>query len=457
MTKITIVGGGSAQWVPILADDIAITPCLAGCELVLHDVDLGRAERTAAYARHVSDLAGAGLGVNATSDLDGALAGADFVVVCISTGGLATMAPDLETSGRFGVPLPIGDTTGPAGMRRALRNVPVLVGIARAMERQCPAAWMLNVTNPLSVLTRAVTRETAIKVVGLCHELGACRFYVSQLLDADYADVELRVAGVNHFPLVVGVDVRGDDRMADLVAVARERADLSTPLPLLDNVMAGPVVTTGGTPDDAMRAPGWTKQRLRDHLALNFEVLRNFGALPGAHPDHTIEFVPGFLNEASAWGKRWGIEPVTIADRRERERLYNARLDERMLSTRAPRRRSTELVVDVIDALLTSAAVELPMNTPNAGQCPDLPTNAIVESICVADGNGIRGRDRVHAPTALASLLRRIVTAQELTVEAAVNRDADALLAALFSDPLAGALEHDTLLALHTALLPELA
>ncbi len=457
MTRIAIVGGGSEQWVPILAGDIAITPCLAGSELVLHDIDLGRAERTAAYARHVASLTGSGVQVEATTALERALTGADFVVVCVSTGGLATMAADLECSARFGVPMPIGDTAGPAGIRRALRNIPVLVGIAHAMEACCPNAWMLNVTNPLTALTRAVARESNIKVVGLCHELGACRFYVSQLLDADYAQVELRVTGVNHFPLVVGVDVDGVDRFDDLRSVARERADLSAPLPLLDRVMAAPVVTTGGIPDDAMRAPGWTKRRLREHLALNYEILRDFGALPGAHPDHTIEFMPGYLNEASHWGKRWGIEPVTIADRRERERVYSQRLDERMMSTRAPRARSTELVVDVVDALTTGNPVELPMNIPNAGQCPDLPEGAVVESICIADASGIRGRDRAVAPPALATHLLRVVTAQECTVDAAVTQSSDALLAALFSDPLAGALEHDTQLALHAALVLELA
>jgi alpha-galactosidase len=456
VSRIAIVGGGSAQWVPILADDIAITPCLAGSELVLHDIDRSRAERTAAYARHVSELAGAGLQVEATTELWRALTGSDFVVVCVSTGGLATMAADLDTSARFGVPMPIGDTAGPAGIRRALRNIPVVVSIARAMETFCPSAWMLNVTNPLTALTRAVARETNVKVVGLCHELGACRFYVSQLLDADYADVELRVTGVNHFPLVVGVNVAGVDRFDDLRAVAHERADLSAPLPLLDRVMAAPVATTGGTPGDAMRAPGWTKRRLRDHLALNYEILREFGALPGAHPDHTIEFMPGYLAGDSQWGKRWGIEPVTIADRKERERVYRERLDERMTSTRAPRARSTELVIDVVDALLTGNPVELPMNIPNAGQCPDLPEGAVVESICVADASGIRGHDQAVAPPALATHLRRIVTAQECTVEAAVNNSEDALLAALFSDPLAGALEHDALRALHAALLPEL-
>ena len=110
---------------------------------------------------------------------------------------------DLDVSARFGLPLPIGDTVGPAGISRALRNVPVLVDVARAMEQRCPDAWMLNVTNPLTALTRAVTRETAIKAVGLCHEVQNCRFFLSQMLDANYADLALRVTGVNHLPLIV--------------------------------------------------------------------------------------------------------------------------------------------------------------------------------------------------------------------------------------------------------------
>src|SRR5690348_16013007 len=136
--KVTIVGGGSAQWVPILVDDIVITPCLVGAELVLEDVDAARLERTRQYAEHVAGLAGSGVSVRATTDLDDALTGADFVVVCISTGGLDSMARDLDVSEQFGIPLPIGDTVGPAGISRALRNVPVLIGIARAMERCCP-------------------------------------------------------------------------------------------------------------------------------------------------------------------------------------------------------------------------------------------------------------------------------------------------------------------------------
>jgi alpha-galactosidase len=450
--RIAIIGGGSTQWVPILVDDIVSAPCLAGAELVLEDLDADRLARTGAYAGHVAALAGTGVSVRTTTDLERALGDADFVIVCISTGGLDSMAHDLDVSARFGIPMPVGDTVGPAGISRALRNVPVLVNIAREMERLCPDAWLLNVTNPLTTLTRAVTRATTIKAVGLCHEVQNCRFFVSQMLDASYADVVLRVTGVNHFPLVVGVEVGGDDCFGELVDIAHERVELSTPLPLLDRVFAQPVPATGGGPTDAMRAPGWTKQRLRDTHALNYEILRRFGALPAADGDHTIEFVPGFLGEASGRGKQWGIVGATVADRREREARYNARLAEKLASTDAPSHRSTEMVVDVIEAVLTDVAIELPCNIPNAGQCPDLPIGSVVETVCTIDGGGIRGRDRAVAPQVLAELLRRIVTAQELTVEAALTGDREALVAALFSDPLSSSLDHGKLVELADAI-----
>src|SRR5262249_11839279 len=99
--KVTIVGGGSAQWVPILVDDLVIAPWFSGAELVLEDVDASRVERTRAYAEHVAGLAGCDASVRATTDLGDALTGADFVVVCISTGGLDSMACDLDVSARF--------------------------------------------------------------------------------------------------------------------------------------------------------------------------------------------------------------------------------------------------------------------------------------------------------------------------------------------------------------------
>ena len=86
------------------------------------------------------------------------------------------MRHDLEIPERHGIKQSVGDTVGPGGIMRALRNIPVLVGIARDMEEICPDAWMLNITNPMTTLCRAVTRETSVKTVGLCHEVTGAQF-----------------------------------------------------------------------------------------------------------------------------------------------------------------------------------------------------------------------------------------------------------------------------------------
>src|SRR3974390_1592532 len=101
--------------------------------------------------------------VTTSTDQRRALAGADFVIVTISTGGFDSMGVDLEVPARYGINQSVGDTVGPGGINRSLRNVPVLVGIATDMVDVCPDAWMLNITNPMTCLTRAVCRETRLK------------------------------------------------------------------------------------------------------------------------------------------------------------------------------------------------------------------------------------------------------------------------------------------------------
>ena len=87
----------------------------------------------------------------------------------------------------------------------------MLVGIARDMEELCPDAWMLNITNPMTALCRAVTRETPIKTIGLCHEVTLTRFTLSLLLDADFLSMKMEVTGVNHLPVITALDIDGRD------------------------------------------------------------------------------------------------------------------------------------------------------------------------------------------------------------------------------------------------------
>src|SRR4029078_7225354 len=112
----------------------------------------------------------------------------------------------------------VGVAVGRGGIMRALRNIPVLVGIARDMEELCPDAWMLNITNPMTTLCRAMTHETTIKTVGRCHEIAGAQFALSTLFDVGFLDLEFDIAGVNHLPIFTSLRVNGDNAFLTLHA-----------------------------------------------------------------------------------------------------------------------------------------------------------------------------------------------------------------------------------------------
>ncbi|HXX89268.1 MAG TPA: hypothetical protein VEI83_03470 [Acidimicrobiales bacterium] len=420
--RVTIVGGGSYQWGPKLVTDLLGIPALAGMELVLEDVDAGALVELGDYARLAVQETGVACTVATTTDQRDALEGADFVVVTISTGGFDSMAVDLDVPARHGVRQSVGDSVGPGGICRSLRNVPVLVGIARDAEELCPDAWILNITNPMSVLTRAMCRETGVKTLGLCHEVSNFCMDLALALGLPHTAVRPTVAGVNHFPVVTELDVDGRDGLALLAEVVEEHGGL------------GALGAAGGEPAEPFTTRDFC---LRHRFALT--VLDRFGALPAANDRHLVEFVPWALTEASGWGRAWGVELTTIATRRAHQAEYEA--DVRAVlggSAKMQTWDSGELVAPVIDSLVTGTRRELPVNLPNRGQCPDLPADAVVESICEVDGTGVRGRDAARAPAALAELLRRHVAVHELTLDAALSGDRRQVLAAMALDPLAG-------------------
>ena len=423
--QVTIVGGGSYQWSPRLMADLLSTPCLAGARIVLMDTDPAPLPKMEALFLELREAVGGagGATVATTTDRRRALDGADFVVVTISTGGFASMAVDLDVPAAFGIRQSVGDTVGPGGINRALRNVPVLVDIARDMEQHCADAWMLNLTNPMTCLTRGVARDTAVKVVGLCHEVGHYCLDAALALGVPADSVRPTVTGVNHFPVVTALDVAGADGLARLAHMVEELGGL-------DHVAAGL--------EGRKVAPLSTGDFARRHR-LSLTLLDRYGALPAAGDRHLAEFLPSVLTQRSGWGARWGIAPTPISVREEMQAAYVAGVDAVLAGTQEPDTSpSGELVAPVIDSLVTGRSRELPLNIPNAGQCPDLPDEVVVESMCVVDGGGIRGRDRARAPAPLAELLRRHVAVQELTVEAALGGDRSLVHAAMALDPLAG-------------------
>ena len=431
--NITIIGGGSHQWVPKLINDIAHTESLREAAIVLEDIDASRLPKTQAYVEHVAKILGIPMSVRTSSDQRAALEGADFVIVNISTGGLRSMAHDLAIPARYGIHQSTGDTVGPGGVMRGIRNIPMLLSIAGDMEQVCPDAWLLNLTNPMTTLCRAVTKETSIKTVGLCHEVTIMSFYLSMLLDVGFFEIRPTITGVNHLPIITACDAAGEDGLAKLSAFL-DSGDRSAPLPI-------PLDLLGHDPLPA--GEQWTKAHLLDAHQVKLELFARTGALPAAGDRHVAEFFAGFLTDASEQGKRWGVHGSTIEAREASEQEFIRELEDALASDEVSEMPSGEMVHVVINTLMTDGRVELPLNTPNTGQCPDLPPDVVVESMCIVDRDGIRGRDHATAPPVLAEQLRRVSASQELVVAAAMSGRRDDVLAAMLTDPLASRIDYD--------------
>jgi alpha-galactosidase len=426
VTQVTIVGGGSYQWAPELMADLFGTPALAGMHLVLEDIDPAPLPKMEALAYKLNEAMGAKATVATTTDLGRALDGADFVIVCISTGGFRSMAVDLDVPAAHGITQTVGDTVGPGGINRALRNVPVLVGIGKAMEEHCPDAWMFNITNPMTCLTRSVCRETSIKTVGLCHEVGNFCMDLAIALGRPAEAVSCSVTGINHFPVLTALEVDGADGFDVLRKLVDEVGGLESLTPYEGRPKADP----------------FTKLDFAQRHVFKLTLLDRWGTFPAAGDRHIAEFVAFALTPESRWGAVYNIGLSPISRREEHQAQYVADVDDWLAGTKDLQTwQSGELPSPMLQAMLTGEPFEAPVNIPNTGQGVGLPTDAVLESICVIDGparDGIRGRDRGVLPRPYDEIVRRHVATQELTVEAAVRGDRRLAEEAFTLDPLAG-------------------
>ncbi|MBV8949812.1 MAG: hypothetical protein JOZ99_02980 [Actinobacteria bacterium] len=444
--RITIVGGGSTHWTPKLLLDFANTASLADARVTLMDVDKGSLPLMLDVAEHVRNRRDVPLATRATTDLADALDDADFVVSAFSVGGFDSMRHDLEIPARYGIRQPVGDSVGPGGISRSLRSIPVLLDLAHAMARRCPDALLVNVSNPLTALCRAVRRETPISVVGLCNEVVGLQFALSLLFDVDMRVIDPVVGGVNHLPLVTALRIGERDGFAML------RDSLDDP----DALIGQPLWMD---PPDGMhwqpRMPGeaWSKADVLGNLRVKLELFRRFGVLPGSSDTHVVEFFSGFVTPASDFGREWGVHHYGLAGHRADKADDDLGVSELLASDELPTWLSGELVAPLLDGLVAGNEHALPMNLPNTGQVTNLPPDVVVECIGRSNGDGLAPRDLVEVPSVLGEFLRRVVASQELTVEAAICGSRTAVLEAMLADPMAGALPYEHVVAMTGELL----
>jgi alpha-galactosidase len=424
--KIVFIGGGSFNWGPQIIRDFIVTPELQNSTLVLHDINRQAARNNQRIAELLKKQAGASIKVEVVDSRRAALDGADYVVLAISTGGLEAWRLDMEIPDRYGCRQTIADTVGPGGMSRALRNIPVIVSIARDMEELCPHAWLLNVTNPMTALTRSVWRETSIRCVGLCHEVFGFLGYVRRALKVTNQDITFNAAGINHCIWVLELGIKGKDGLEMIRRKWRKE----------------------GYPRKDIVAP------------LLFEV---FGYMPIWNGRHLSEFFPHFLTPESGYGERYGFldQMVTVKDRfasmaRGRKRWLGMVEGKRLPELEI----GDEPIIPIILAMETNQPYHFIANWPNRGQISNLPLEAVVETRAVADAGGVTPLAAGPLPEAIRSVLARHVSNQELIVEAAVTGSRQAALQAFVNDPLINNFEGakamlDDLLAAHAKYLPQ--
>jgi alpha-galactosidase len=327
------------------------------------------------------------------------------------------MCGDLEIPQRYGIFQSVGDTVGPGGLARELRNIPFAVAVAREMEHLCPSAWLLNLTNPMTTICRAVTQATGVPTIGLCHEITGARHYLAGMFDVPIETISFKVAGINHLPILLDWSIDGQDGAAILRSWLAEHG----PFALMDQHDPDPL-----------------RNIFRDRLAVKLSLFEQLGVLFGAGDRHVAEFFPGFLTEASEHGRRYGVQLTTIAQREELARQKRSRIEDFVAGKAPPRelRKSEEQLTEVIAALSGGPDGYFIVNIPNHGQVDNLPREAVVECIAHIGPLGVQPWAVGALPYPAYAVIAPHIARQELIVEAALTSQRQPAQAALASDPL---------------------
>ena len=424
--RIVFIGAGSVEFTKNLLGDILSFPELAASEIVLHDIDPERLEAGAAIARWTSDALAAGASISSTLDRRVALEGADYVINMIQVGGHDATLIDFEVPLRHGLRQTIGDTLGIGGIFRALRTIPVLLGIAADMREGCPDAWLLNYTNPMAMLCWAVYEGSPVdRIVGLCHSVPGTTRRLAELVGVPFEEVTFLGAGINHQSFILRFEREGENLY-----------------PLLDQAIE--------------RDPELAR-------TVRVELYRRFGYFPTESSEHSAEYVPWFMRHDELV-ERFRISVGEYVQRSEE----NLREYEQIRAALAAGdgleiERSLEYASLIIHSIETGSERVIYGNVRNSGLIDNLPDGCCVEVPCLVDRVGVQPTHVGMLPPQLAALNRTFANVCELTVRAALDGNREHVYHAAMLDPNTAAsltLDEiealvDDLLAAHGDALPE--
>ncbi len=411
-TKVTIIGGGSSSFVPLLVRRLMQSPVLGSSQVTLMDVDEGRLSVMQSLADKLIANENSELRVTSTTDQRASLAGADFVIAAISVGGMDAWANDLEIPGRHGIVMHVGDSVGPGGIMRAFRNAPVLADVARNAAEVAPDAWVFNYTNPAPIEALAMRAAAPqVRSYALCSCTGhpSSRDWLAHQagVEPDRIAMPPVVAGINHCASIQQLRLTDG---TDAMPLVRERATEPIVKWVLDRYGVLPYCWSH-----------WTEffpqmQRLEAPYSGTAQGVSMRYGITTHDMAYERSRVRGLEQLAETWTAE-GAAPVTLAD------LPKGDEDEGIE------------VIDLIEAIVDNGNITLVVNAPNEGTIPNLPDEAIVEVNAQINAYGIRPIQTGPLPETLAAHLRRFYDFQQQVVLAALSGDREQALHAFMLDP----------------------
>jgi alpha-galactosidase len=423
---VTIIGAGSVVFTRNIVEGLFRWPEFKDLGITIRLMDIAPDRLKTAHGV-VSQIVGQ-LGVKATveglEDRAKALEDAKYVFNTVQIGGFHDTKIDFDIPEKYGFQQTIADTHGIGGIFRALRTIPVVLDIARDMERLCPNAWLINYSNPMAVNVWALFDNTTIRSIGLCHSVNTTAHQIASYMGVSYDRVTYKAAGINHMDFFIEYQVDGEDAY-----------------PMLREAAENPAV--------------FGKDPVR------FEIMKMFGHFVSESSEHMAEYVPYFIQYPDE------IERLSIPIREyirrcvEAEEVYDCFVDiaegrrempvgyvlpEALFIGQAEgeRRENVPLEEDVtypwnalriLHGIETGTRHGIHGNVKNTGLIENLPYGCCVEVPCMVAQTGIHPLHVGKLPPQIAGLIMTQVPVQELTVKAIEERRRDYIYYAAFLDP----------------------
>lgn len=413
MTKITFIGAGSFGFTRNLVRDLLTFPLLEDATITLMDIDPERLEFIARAVKRIVTEGHYPAKIEATMNRLEALEGADVVVCTILAGGVDVWQHDILIPKKYGIDTNVGDTRGVSGIFRALRTIPVMLGIVKDMERVCPKATLLNYTNPMAMLCRAMQRESSIQLTGLCHSVQGTAGMLARWIGAPMDEITYTCAGINHTAWYLKFERNGEDVYPLIRKAVEENPDI------------------------------YNEELVRNEMFLHLDYYVTESSGHNSEYSWWFRKRPDLIEKYCTHGTGWnpGRYGYILDEYRARGDTWKTSINE-WLDNPEPLNleRGHEYATYIMNALAGGEVFEFNGNVPNTQLITNLPDNVCVEVPVFVDKAGLHPVHVGALPPSVAPLNQVIVATEELAVEAALTGDPRKVFHSIAYAPLTAAM-----------------